>query len=298
MATTTDPAELLSWAEDLLRRAGVERPRLEAQLLLADATGVNRALILAGLCPPVGEEARQRFLKAIGRRRRRVPMAYIRGYKDFYGLRFRVSEAVLIPRPETEFVVECVLRAVREFRNPVMVDVGTGSGCIAAACAANASSLRVVAVDLSREACIVAAQNCARNRVSTRVRVVQGDLLSAVRTNGADIVAANPPYIPTGELGRLQEEVRVYEPRMALDGGPDGLQFHRQLIRDSLRVLRPGGMLVLEAALGQAPVVADLMRGQGYDRVEVVKDYAGIERVISGRKPASHDRVETDGPAP
>lgn len=276
---------LLAWASDALRSAGIERPLFEAQVLLAHVLQTDRGRLLAGLHREPSPLDAERFRRLIQQRQARMPLAYLRGVQEFYGLEMRVTPATLIPRPETELLVERVLSVLQQRHSPVLVDVCTGSGCIAVACAVHVPDLRVLATDISEDALAVAAVNCRLHGVADRVDLAVGDVLDAVRSSVADVVTANPAYIPSDQIGSLQAEVRVYEPRVALDGGPDGLVLHRRIVEDALHVLRRGGMLAVEVAYGQARQVMELMQVAGFTDIEAWSDLAGIERAITARCP-------------
>lgn len=268
-----------------LAAAGVEDPRFEAQLLLALALGVSRSQVVAGLAPFPTEAQQQAFLHLVRERARRVPLAYLRGSQEFYGLPFLVTPDVLIPRPETELLVDFALEMLRtaETPSPILADVGAGSGCIAIAALAHCPAARAIAVDISAAALAVAGTNAVQNGVTERIRFVRAGLLTGLATAHFDLVVSNPPYIPTSEIPKLQEEVRAFEPALALDGGADGLDFHRGLVTGALRVLRPGGWLAVEVAMGQAPAVAALFRKAGLTSLTIRRDLAGIERVVAGK---------------
>jgi release factor glutamine methyltransferase len=282
-------ADLLPWAVHTLVQTGIERAGFEVQLLLAQALGVSRVAVITGSLPPPDEEQIVKFVRLIAKRAKRVPLAYLRGDQEFYGLPFRVSPAVLIPRPETEMLVDA---AVRDYRRgqyvperPFMVaDIGTGSGCIAISILACCPAARAVGYDISRRAVAVARKNAAMNGVAARFRLVRSDRFTAAEHGGYDVIVSNPPYIPTGEILQLQPEVRDYEPRLALDGGPDGLGFYPGLASEARRALRPGGHLYVEVGQGQAQLVAEIFRAAGLNEVEVYPDLAGIERVVGGAK--------------
>jgi release factor glutamine methyltransferase len=283
-ATGVTPHSLLSAAIRRLEAAGVETPRLEAQLLLAHALCVSRLDILRGLDRTPTVEEIQAFEQLIAQREKRVPLAYLRGTQAFYGLDFEVSPAVLIPRPETELLVEFAIEKLRNTPGATLVDVGTGSGCIAVAAAVHLPEVRLLALDLSPDALALARRNARRHQVEKRVRFVQANLLEGVSAGRVEMIVSNPPYVTTAEVETLQPEVRDYEPRLALDGGVDGLVFQRGLIARARRVLRPGGWLGLEVALGQADAVAARLREAGFSAVETRRDLAGIERVVLAQK--------------
>jgi release factor glutamine methyltransferase len=263
-----------------LARAGIEDADIEAELLAREAGGLSRARYLAG--GELREQEIIRFHELVARRLQREPAAYILGMREFYGLEFEVTPDALVPRPETELLVELALAPgpspdFAGVGGTVIVDVGTGTGCVAIAVALQRPDVRVVATDVSRAALAVARRN--RERNGARVEFVLGDLATAV--GRADIVLANLPYIPSDEVQALEPEVRDFEPLVALDGGPDGMTFIRRLVDDCASRLRPS-LLGLEVAYGQAREVEAYVRSKGMV-TEVVKDLAGIERVVCGR---------------
>ncbi|HEX7127559.1 MAG TPA: peptide chain release factor N(5)-glutamine methyltransferase [Thermodesulfobacteriota bacterium] len=286
-----------------LAAAGVASPRLDAEVLLADALGLGRAALIARRPEPLPGGALEAFEARVARRAAREPVAYIVGRQEFYGLDFEVTRDVLIPRPETELLVEEALdnlpgaslaragvnparapEVPAESSTPRVVDVGTGSGCIAVAIAVHAPAARVIAVDASEAALAVARRNAARHAVAGQIEFVRGDLLAGL-DGPFDLVVANLPYVSTEEVGTLMPDVRLYEPALALDGGAgDGLALVRALVAQSVGRLAPGGLVILEVAAGQAARVADLLRSVGaFSDVSIRRDLAGIERVVRGR---------------
>jgi len=284
--SAADAPSLVNEASDVLSKAGIERPRFEAQVLLAHVLGVTRGHVLAGLHRPLSALDVRQYQTLVQKRAERVPLAYLRGYREFYGLDIHVSEATLIPRPETELLVDLALEQLTGAEGGLLIDVCTGSGCVAVACAVRAPHIRVLACDVSVAALEVAAQNRTLHDLHDRMVLVAGDVLGMISSGVADMVTANPAYIPTADITNLQPEVSVYEPRIALDGGPDGLRLQRRVVAEAYRVLRPEGMLAVEVACGQADRVAALMRCAGFGSVELHRDLAGIERVVSGRRAA------------
>jgi release factor glutamine methyltransferase len=255
-----------------LAEAGIPEAQFEAELLVRMAGSLTRSQYFAN--PELRTDASATLCRLLERRLAREPTAYISGTREFYGLDFTVTPAVLIPRPETELLVDLALSELESAPAATVVDVGTGSGCVAIAIAANAPNARVIALDLSRNALSVAQRNAARH--APRVQFVRSNLASALR--GAEIVVANLPYIPTAGIPELDPEVARWEPRLALDGGQDGLDLVRELVTDCAERLRPR-LLALEVGLGQAPRVACLGRSAGA-KVETIRDLAGIERVV------------------
>jgi release factor glutamine methyltransferase len=287
MTTRTEAAPSIGLALDGAARrldaAGCASPRLDAEVLLADALGITRAALLARRPEPLPPEAAAPFEARLARRAAREPVAYIVGRQEFYGLDLEVTRDVLIPRPETELLVDEGLVALRARDRALAVDVGTGSGCIAIALAVHAPHARVVAVDRSVAALAVARRNARRNAVAGQVRLVRADLLAALG-GPLDLVAANLPYVSSEEVEGLMPDVRDYEPRLALDAGSDGMALLRPLVAQAAGRLRPGGLLLLEVAAGQAGRVADLLRSTGaFSGVSTRRDLAGIERMVRGQ---------------
>lgn len=280
--------------QEAIRRldaSGLESPQLEAQLLLAQVLGISRLDLLRGPLSSPTEADWQRFERLVSQREQRFPLAYLRGAQEFYGLPFFVSPSVLIPRPETELLVEFALEALKDVSHPILIDVGTGSGCIAIATAVHLPGLRVLALDRSTEALWIAHKNAVALGVADRVQFASCDLLECVSSQSANLIISNPPYIPTEEIASLQPEVRDYEPWAALDGGEDGFSFHDRLLESARRVLKPGGAIGIEVAQGQAPLLAVRMESTGYDGVERRRDLAGIERIVIGRLFKPPDRT-------
>jgi len=259
----------------------------DAAVLLAHVLAVETGRLQARPETPVGPEEASRYQALVARRKRREPLQYLTGEQEFWSLRFEVTPAVLIPRPETEGLVEAFLRLNRA-ADPVVVDVGTGSGCLAVVAAREIPAARVYASDLSGEALEVARRNASAHGVAGRIAFRAGDLLEPFRAEGlggrVDFILSNPPYVSESELPGLMPEVRDYEPHAALLGGVDGLDAHRRLARDAPEFLRPGGHLLAEIGLGQEPAVRGLYDGQPrLDLLAVAPDLAGIPRVLIAR---------------
>ncbi len=273
---------VLEWTTRYLRRGGVEAARFEAEWLLAHALRTERLQLYLNPDRPLSPEERARFRKLVQQRYQGVPLAYLLGTVDFLNVTLQVNEAVLIPRPETEQLVEQILRDYRGCPPERLLDLGTGSGAIALALLAAWPQARAVAVDISLEALKLARENAERNGLEARVTFVCSDWLTAVRPNAAfELIVSNPPYIPTEELPALQREVRVYEPRRALDGGPRGLEAIARIAHDAPQHLPPGGRLYLEIGAQQARAVVELIERTGaFGLIDVLKDLAGRERIV------------------
>lgn len=282
MSDAVSVRDALDAAVDALAAAGVEDPRLDAELLLGEAMGRERAALAADPDAEVPPTAGRAFGEMVRRRLRREPVAYILGRKGFRRLELAVDPRVLVPRPETELLVELAL----ELRPQRVLDVGTGSGAIALAVADELPDAEVTATDTSTQALEVARANAERLGLSERVRFLEGTLPDDER--GFDLILANLPYVAERDWPSLQPEVTQYEPREALLAGPDGLDAYRAFIPEcSLHLSRYAtqrkGALAVELGEGQAPAVADLMREAGFEEVETRRDLAGIERVVVGR---------------
>jgi len=275
---------LLLAATRRLSAAGIpdDESRREARLLLGHALGLTPEVLRMHSEREVDAGDAARFEEVVSRRAAREPLAYIVGRREFYGLTFAVTPAVLIPRPETEFVVEAALAAAPA----TVLDVGTGSGCIAIAIAASLPGATVYAIDLSEEALEVARRNAERIGVADRVMFLHGDLLTPVRDSAPfDVIASNPPYIAPEEIERLEPEVRDWEPRLALGTHPNALHVYRRLAAEAPPLLAPGGRLIVEVGQGQADDVLRLWQEAGLTETRSIPDLAGIERVVTGRRP-------------
>jgi release factor glutamine methyltransferase len=251
----------LAAATVTLARAGVDTPRADAEWLLAGLLGVGRAGLALTLGTELDVETARRYDSAVRRRAGREPLQRILGWEGFRGLRLHVTPEVMVPRPETETLVEWSLALVPAPR--VVVDVGTGSGCIACAIAAERPAVHVVAVDRSPAAAAVAAANVETLGLGHRVRVVVGDVLAPLGAVDADLIVANLPYLPTALLGTLSPEVSRHDPAAALDGGVDGLDVQRRVAAGAGAWLRPGGALLIETGADQAPHTAALFSAAG-----------------------------------
>jgi release factor glutamine methyltransferase len=263
-----------------LADAGCETPRLDAELLLAHALGASRTGLFADADRSLSDEEHRRYQELVGRRAAREPVAYVLGEWGFRGLTLRVDPRVLVPRPETEVVVERALERLREHPEPIVLDVGTGSGAIALAVAAEHPGARVVATDISADALAVAADNRAALGLGDRVELVLGHVVAGLR-GPFDLVVSNPPYVTAEEFEMLQPEIRLHEPREALVGRGQTASVARR----GFDVLRDGGWLVLESSDTRAEEAAAELRAIGYEDVAVFRDLTGRDRGVEGRRP-------------
>ncbi len=285
--------EIIAVAAGWLAEQGVEEARVDTELLLAHVLGCRRLDLYMHPDKPVEEHELGPFRELMRRRGRREPVAYLVGEKGFYGLDLEVSPAVLIPRPETEHLVQAGLaeldrvagRALGAARPTRFADVGTGSGCVALALAKERRSARGVALDRSSAAIAVAARNAVRCRLGDRVSFVRGDLLEAMAPGSLDLVVSNPPYVTPTEEELLAPDVLRFEPREALFDVAEDLPLTARLVRQARSVLRPGGALAVETGFDKAPRVERMMADAGFEALRREKDLAGIERVVVGRAP-------------
>jgi release factor glutamine methyltransferase len=273
---------MLEEARRALSVAGVDTARLDAEVLLARACGVSRAMLMTEAVQ-LNPDVIRAFRRMVARRAEHEPLAYIIGRKEFFSLDFEVTPAVLIPRPETETLIEEALKFLAPRKKPPRVlDIGTGSGAIAVAIAMNALDAHLVATDVSDDALEVARHNATRHRCEDRIDFIRADLFPAADAR-FDLIVSNPPYIADADLDALQPEIRLYEPRLALTAGPDGLDFYRRIAADCRSRLNPDGALMVEIGAGQASAIEALFRRAGFSNIDAVRDLAGIERVVLAR---------------
>lgn len=276
--------EVLDWTRSHFEKKGLESPRLDAEVLLAHVLGLKRVMLYARFDQPLHPEELTRMRELVARRARGTPVAHLVGQREFWSLPLEVTPAVLVPRPETEHLVEVGRRRKPDAK--VVVDVGTGSGAVAIALARELPAAEVHATELSSAAAELARKNAALH--APRVQVHVGALLEPLPAGLIpDLVVANLPYIPTEEIATLAPEVRDHDPELALDGGPDGLGPIRALIRAAPATLAPDGVLALESGPEQVPSLRTELAEQGFAEIEVTTDLSGFERITSARMPTS-----------
>lgn len=278
--------KLLAWTTDYLKGKGFDEAKREAELLLAYVLGCKRVELFVRYDEEPTDAERAKFKELINRRVAGWPVAYLLGTRDFYMLTFDVEPAVLIPRPDTETLVLEALNRLKPLTSPDALDIGTGSGCIAVSLAHRKKDAKVTATDVSPDALAVARRNAAKHAVADRMTFLQGDLFAALPAGSTfDLIASNPPYIAQGEFAALAADVRDHEPRMALDGGPDGLAFYRRIANGVSGFLKPGGSLLLEVGYTQADAVRGLLAERSELEVgPAIKDSGGHPRVVVAKK--------------
>lgn len=278
-------AEAILTAAQILRRAGVPEARREAGSLLGHAIERDQTFILTHAGDSVRADDLLIFRDMVQRRARGEPLQYITGHQEFFGLDFEVTPDVLIPRPETEVLVEQAVSLIEQSDKQIACDIGTGSGCIAISLAKRRPGTNVVATDLSEAALRVAARNALRNGVRDLIIFLACDCFAAINRNANfDLIVCNPPYVRAGALAGLQREVRDYEPRVALTPGDDGLTVIRRLLSESHKYLKPGGHLLMEIGFDQRAAVEELVDARVWELQEIHKDLQGIHRIVDVRK--------------
>lgn len=271
-------------AIETLRDSGIENPALDAAVLLGHVTGETSAEVLLKPGSEVGPEQAARFRRLISGRCRRVAVSRLVGRREFYSRSFRISRHVLDPRPETEVLVDEALEVLKGAgKDPKVLDVGTGSGAIAVTIAAERPAVSVTATDISMEALVLARTNAAEHGVGERVRFVRTDLAAGIGgREGYHLIVSNPPYVPRAQIETLPAEVREGDPRVALEAGPEGTEFYPELARLALRLLKPGGTLMVEVGEGQDSTVSELFGRTGLVDTRTVRDLSGTGRVVAG----------------
>ena len=263
-----------------LKEAQIGEAQLDARLLLEEVCGTDHNTLLCHGDREVSEAEEEQYRKALEQRAVHVPLQHLLGYQDFMGLRFQVNEYVLIPRQDTEILVEEAMRYLHDGMR--ILDLCTGSGCILLSLLHYSNDCEGTGVDISKEALQVAVQNA--ELLGIRADFLKSDLYEKV-TGKFDLLVSNPPYIERAVIPTLMEEVREYDPYIALDGGEDGLDFYRRIIGGAQDYLKRGGQILMEIGSGQAKAVSELLREAGFKEIDVCRDFAGLDRVVSGRLP-------------
>ncbi len=277
--------EILRWTAQYFAQKGITTPRLDAEILLAHALSEERLYLYLNMDRPLSPTERSKYRGLIRRRAAREPVALITGKKEFWSTTFRIVPGVLVPRPETEILVEAVVQEIKEVSLPQVLEIGTGSGAVSVSVARENPECRIVATDVDSTAAALACSNAKDVGVTARIDFVVMNLLDAVRPGQRfDVICSNPPYIPTETLSGLAPEIRFFEPLRALDGGADGLETIRKLVADAPRFLKSAGSLILEIGDGQEGAVMELFTAVGGLRqVRTYRDLAGKPRVVKGQ---------------
>ena len=276
-------ADIIKTGEDLLAEAGISDARRDAFALVCLAIGRDRSFIYSHPDYQPTSEETAGIEQNIRRRANREPLQYIRGSQEFYGFEFEVTPDVLIPRPETEMIVERAIQILKGSNDPRFLDLGTGSGCIPISILGNVPNARGVAVDISPDALAVAARNAERHGVAERLELVESNLFEKLPPTKYDLIVSNPPYVPEQDLDHLQAEVRDHEPHVALSDGRDGVSIIERILKDSRHYLDPGGVLIIEIGFGQSERVLEVAVGSGWVSAEIEADLRGIPRMLAAK---------------
>jgi release factor glutamine methyltransferase len=275
---------ILEWTTGFLKQKGVDSPRLEAELLLAHARRCQRIRLYTDIDNALSESERIQMRESVQRRAKREPLAYIIGTREFYGRSFEIGQGVLIPRPETEILVDVCLEHIPKDQPRTVVEVGFGSGCIAVTIARQRPLCQVTATDLSERAMEIATRNVQKLEVTDRVTLLSGDVLEPLLEDGVlfDGLISNPPYIRDDERESLQPEVALHEPAEALFAGKDGLDIVRRIAADSSKILKPGAFIALELDPAQCEYVTELLKSAGFTQTGIRRDLSGNARIVEG----------------
>lgn len=277
--------EILRWTTDFFREKAIDNPRLTAEVLLAHTLQKDRMYLYVHFDQPLYEDERAGFRALITQRAQGMPTQYLAGMQEFWSLAFKVTPDVLIPRPETEHLVEAAMNLAKEFPTPTIVDIGTGSGIIAVSLKKELPQAAVHAVDLSERALAIAQYNAAALLDGDNSIICHhGDLFTPLYGHRFDLIVSNPPYIATADYAGLAREVKDHEPKLALHAGEKGLDVYERLIADAKSYLNPGGYVLVEIGYGQKEDVVKIFEENGYGIHEVIPDYAGIERVVTANQ--------------
>jgi release factor glutamine methyltransferase len=277
--------ESINRSSEFLKNKGIESPRINAELLLAHILDCKRLNLYLAFDRPLTEEELEKYRSLLKRRIKFEPLQYIIGKVEFYGFNFLVNPSVLIPRQETEILVESIIEQYKAYEKVTILDIGTGSGNIAIALAKNLNNSSVTAIDISEDALKTANENALLNSVSNQIKFIKVDFLKEeFIVNDFDVVVSNPPYVSIEEYETLQPELKVYEPKMALTDSNSGLQFYEIISERSNYLLKKGGKLFFEIGRGQFSEVREIMEKNNFQNITIINDYMNIERVISGEK--------------
>ena len=277
-------SEILKSATDILRESGIIEPRREANSLLAFALKKDKTFLIAHSEYELSSEEKTNFQTILQRRAKREPFQYIVGKQEFYGLDFFVTKDVLIPRPETELIVEAAIEILRNTENPRFCEVGAGSGCISISILHEKKSATAIALDVSEKALQIARKNAEKHRVLQRLELKISDVFAVLENEIFDIIISNPPYIPSEDFDRLQMEVRDFEPQNALTDGKDGLSIIEKIIKDAPKFLKPNSFLLMEIGFNQSKKVREMFSANLWQSVEFLHDLQGIPRLAKAQR--------------
>ncbi len=276
--------DILKWSTEFLKNKEIVNARLDAEYLIASVLNLKRLDLYLNYEKPLSIEEREEIKKLLIKRGKdKIPLQYILGYEEFYGYKFEVNENVLIPRPETELLVEQCLENIKGIEEPKILDIGTGSGAIAISIAKQRKDSKVLAVDIEEKALEVANKNKIRNNAEN-VKFIKSDIFEKVEYSKFDLIVSNPPYIKEEEYNELMTEVKEHEPKSALLAEENGLYFYINITKDAKNHLKKGGVLAFEIGYNQRKEVKEILLKNGYEKIRVIKDYSKNDRIIIGEK--------------
>lgn len=275
--------DMVKRGSEILKKAGLEEYRFEAEYLLAECLGIERIEVLTDGGREIEKSQEEKYLDMIKRRSKNEPAAYITGHREFMGLDFEVCEGILIPRPDTEILVEEIIETAKREKLKTSVEVGLGSGCISVSLA-KYTALRCFGTDISPTAVEVSKKNAQNNGVGDKTEFYLGDVFDGLPEGRYDMIVSNPPYIRKKDMDTLMADVRDYEPYTALCGGDDGLDFYRRITEEGRKLLNVGGYIFYEIGYDEAEEVSDILKENGFYEIKVVKDLSGLDRVVAARK--------------
>ncbi len=279
--------ESIKLSEEYLLKKGIESARINAELLLADVLDCKRLDLYLKFDQPLSEKEKSIYREYIARRGKREPLQYILGEVEFFGVKLKVNNSVLIPRPETELLVEYILNNTKKAKEVRVLDIGCGSGNISIALAKNLPNAKVTGIDISAKAIELAKENAIINGVRNNIDFVEADIMNELPSNviiNYDLIVSNPPYVSTKEFENLQPEIKEYEPEIAVTDFEDGLKFYRRISEKAKELLKENGKVYFELAEGQSKDVSKILERHGFENILIKKDYNGIDRIISGER--------------
>ena len=280
-------SEAIARHESSLRKAGIESARVDMEWMLVHLLDLSRSKLQLETGRILTLSEQRQLQNLVEQRGQRIPLQHLLGEVDFHGLRLQVDGRALVPRPETELLAEAAIEILGKEVAPRVLDIGTGSGCLAISIAVASSTAHIDALDISADALALARENAIYHQVADRILYMKGDGRELLPSGPYHVIVSNPPYIPTGDLGGLQPEVRDHDPRLALDGGPDGLEFYRALVGNSVASLHSGGRLLLEVGDNQATAVGELLTDCSWKIEQILDDLAGTPRIVIATPPVS-----------
>lgn len=287
MSQNKSVEQLLNDGKKYLKNKKISTAVIDAEIILMHILNFSKVQLFSKNKEITTNIQQQKYFESIQQRAKNIPVNYITGIREFMSLDFEVNTSTLIPRPDTEILVETILTMSKKYKLNYIMDVGTGTGCIPISLLYYSKDMSAIATDISSHAIDTAKQNAIKNHVEDRINFIQSDLFTAIPNNligKLDAIVSNPPYIPTSDIEYLMKEVRDYEPSSALDGGKDGLDFYRAITIQGQKYIRSGGFLFYEIGYNQSVAVSDIMEKQSIKDIKVLKDLAGLDRVVIGKK--------------